>query len=131
MAELNSSQTGALSELVVMTEYARRGYTIYEPIYPGRADFLAEKDGRFIRVQVKTGSPFARGREVVGYSQKPYDRSEVDVIAIYDPRGKQIYYIPVEHVAGMRAIRVRTEPYKYNVKKEKALDGSKYTKFLG
>lgn len=128
---LNPSQVGAISELVVMTEYAKRGYSVYEPLQPGRADFLAEKNGRFVRVQVKTGTPFAKGREIVGFSQKPYDRSEVDVIAVYDQRANKVYYIPVDHVVGMRAIRIRTEPYKYNVKKEKALDGSCYTKFLG
>lgn len=131
MKGLSTQQVGAISELIVMAEYAKRGYMIYEPLQPGRADFLAEKDGRFVRVQVKTGTPFARGREIVGYSPKPYDRSEVDVVALYDPRSGDIYYIPVEDVEGMKAIRVRIEPYRYQVKKEKALDGSCYRNFLG
>ncbi|MFT4413236.1 group I intron-associated PD-(D/E)XK endonuclease [Fredinandcohnia humi] len=124
-------QTGLLSELSVMNEYAKRGYSIYTPFTLERCDFIAEKNGRYVRVQVKSGTNFNGGREVVGFSQKPYTKEDTDIVVVFDQRENRHYYIPVEHVEGMKAIRLRLSPYLYHVKKKKALHADNYTKFLG
>ena len=123
--------TGAISEMAVMTEYVKRGYTISIPTTPARYDFLAEKEGRVVKVQVKHGTRFNGGRELGGFSKTPYTRSDVDVIVLYDSLENVLYYIPADHVEGMKAIRLRTTPYLYMVKEEKALQADHYKKFIG
>lgn len=125
-------QTGVVSELKVMSQYVDRGYSVFTPFAVGeRSDFIAEKNGRFVRVQVKTGSTFNDGRELMACSQRPYTKEEVDVLVIFDPYAETYYYIPVEHVENMTNIRLRLVSYLYNVKNNKALSGESYKTFLG
>ena len=126
-----TDSTGAISEMTVMREYALRGYTISLPTTPARYDFLAEKAGRVVKVQVKHGTRFNGGRELGGFSKTPYDRMDVDVVAIYDSLEDTVYFIPADHVEGMKAIRLRMTPYLYMVKEEKALQADHYRRFLG
>lgn len=126
-----TASVGVLSELRVMGEYARRGYTVSAPVGVARYDFVAERDGRFVRVQVKTGTSFNGGRELIAHTDKPLTRKDADLLGIYNPVDDSYFYVPVEHVAGQRNIRVRLEPYVYGVKKKLALDGSMYRTFIG
>jgi len=126
-----AKQIGNVSELAVMLEYSKRGYTINLPTSPARYDFIAEKDGRSVKVQVKHGTTFNGEREILGYSKSPYEKKDVDVVAMYDSNDGTIYYIPTDHVEGMTAIRLRIEPYIYSVKDEKALIADHYRKFIG
>ncbi|MEH7116931.1 group I intron-associated PD-(D/E)XK endonuclease [Neobacillus vireti] len=130
-AKKNSHMVGTVSELSVMLEYAKRGYTINLPTTPARYDFIAEKDGRSVKVQVKHGSTFNGERELLGFSKTPYNKRDVDVIAMFDSNDGTIYYIPTDHVEGMTSIRLRIEPYLYSVKSEKALIAEHYKKFIG
>jgi hypothetical protein len=130
-AKQKAHMVGTVSELAVMLEYARRGYTINIPTSPARYDFIAEKDGRSVKVQVKHGSTFNGERELLGYSKTPYEKKDVDVVAMFDSNDSQIYYIPTDHVEGMTSIRLRVEPYLYAVKEEKALVAEHYKKFIG
>lgn len=127
----NSHIVGAVSELAVMLEYAKRGYTINIPTSPARYDFIAEKEGRSVKVQVKHGTTFNGERELLGFSKTPYSKQEVDIVAMYDSNDGQIYYIPTDHVEGMTSIRLRVEPYLYSVKDQKALIADHYIKFIG
>lgn len=130
-AKRNAHTVGTVSELAVMLEYAKRGYTINIPTSPARYDFIAEKDGRSVKVQVKHGSTFNGEREILGYSKTPYEKKDVDVVAMFDSNDGQIYFIPTDHVEGMTSIRLRIEPYLYVVKSEKALVAEHYLKFIG
>lgn len=122
---------GNMSELAVMVEYSKRGYTVSIPTSQARYDFIAEKDGRTVKVQVKHGTTFNGERELLGFSRVPYDRNDIDVVAMYDSNDGSIYYIPADHVQGMTAIRLRVEPYLYSVKDGKALMAEHYTRFIG
>lgn len=128
---MSTQRIGTVSELAVMLEYAQRGYTINLPTSPARYDFIAEKNGRAVKVQVKHGTSFNGERELLGFSKTPYTKDDVDIIAMYDSTDEQIYYIPTDHVEGMTSIRLRTAPYLYSVKKEKALVSEHYKKFIG
>lgn len=121
---------GTVSELSTMLEYARRGYTINLPTTPARYDFIAEKDGRSVKVQVKHGSSFNNGKELLGHTHSPYKQNEIDIVAIYDSATAIIYFIPASHVDGMTSIRLRLEPYSYQVD-GKALVAEHYLKFIG
>lgn len=122
---------GSVSEFVIMLEYVEKGYTINIPTTPARYDFIAEKDGRMVKVQVKHGTPFNNNTEILGFSKTPYSRADIDIIAFYDSESNQVYFVPASHVEGMTSIRLRLEPYKNNVKSEKALFAEHYTKFIG
>lgn len=132
MSVAECNQTGISSELSVMQEYVLAGYTVSVPL-PGfaRYDFLAEKDGRISRIQVKTGTPLNKGRELQSCSQKPYSRGDCDVIVVYNPFSCESFYIPVEHVEGLNPIRIRLTPYIYDVKSKIALDGWNYRILIG
>lgn len=123
--------TGAISELSVMLEYSKRGYTINIPTTPARYDFIAEKEGRSVKVQVKHGTTFNEERELLGFSKTPYEKKDVDIIAMFDSINETIYFIPTDHVEGMTSIRLRIEPYLYAVKNGKALVADHYKKFIG
>lgn len=124
-------QIGTVSELAVMLEYAQRGYTVNLPTSPARYDFIAEKDGRTVKVQVKHATSFNGEKELLGFSHTPYKKTEIDVVTMYDSKDGTIYYIPADHVEGMTSIRLRLEPYLYTVKEEKALIADHYKKFIG
>jgi hypothetical protein len=130
-AKKNAHMVGNVSELAVMLEYSKRGYTINIPTSPARYDFIAEKEGRAVKVQVKHCSTFNGERELLGFSKTPYEKKDVDVVAMYDSNDGSIYYIPTDHVEGMTSIRLRVEPYLYSVKEGKALIADHYTKFIG
>ena len=132
MSVAECNQTGISSELSVMQEYVLAGYTVSVPL-PGfaRYDFLAEKDGRISRIQVKTGTPFNRGRELQSCSQKPYTREDCDVLVVFNPYSSECYFFPVEHVEGLNPIRLRLTPYIYEVKSKIALDGFSYRILIG
>lgn len=131
-AEKKNAQTvGNMSELAVMVEYSKRGYTINIPTSQARYDFIAEKDGRTVKVQVKHGSTFNGERELLGFSRVPYERNEVDVVVMFDSNDGSMYFIPCDHVEGMTSIRLRIEPYLYDIKEGKALIAEHYTKFIG
>ena len=114
-----------------MLEYVSKGYTINIPTTPARYDFIAEKNGRLVKVQVKHGTPFNNDSEILGFSKTPYSRDDIDVIAFYDSMNQNMYFIPADHVENMTSIRLRLEPYKNNVKNEKALFAEHYLRFLG
>lgn len=116
-------------ELKAMSEYSARGYEISIPIGSARYDFIAEKDGRMVRVQVKHGTPFNNGNELLGHSPKAYSRNEIDVLVMIDTSNHNIYYIPADHVEGMTNIRLRLTPYQREG--SKALIGEHYTRFIG
>jgi hypothetical protein len=130
-AKKQAHMVGAVSELAVMLEYAKRGYTINIPTSPARYDFIAEKEGRAVKIQVKHGTTFNGERELLGFSHSPYTKQDVDIVAMYDSNDGTIYYIPSDHVEGMTSIRLRVEPYLYSVKEEKALIAEHYKKFIG
>lgn len=98
---MNNQLKAQTAELAAMYEYSKKGYTISRPILPASYDFIAEKDGRCLRVQVKTIRKRQRhGREYIVIdcrsSSGPYQKDQVDVIAGYDPEDGRIYVFSVD-----------------------------------
>lgn len=122
---------GNSSEIAVMLEYSKQGYTINLPTSPARYDFIGEKEGRTVKVQVKHGTSFNEKRELLGHSKIPFSQKDIDVVAMYDSHADKVYYIPASHVEGMTSIRLRLEPYLYNIQDGKALIAEHYEKFIG
>ncbi len=94
-ALINRFQSGAAAELFVAAAYAKQGYNILWPmITQSRYDFVAEdKEGRFIKVQVKKASWSKTGNykylqaRISGKNKltnTPYKAGDVDEFAFTD-----------------------------------------------
>ena len=57
MEELTKNNIGNITELECILAFTKMGYQVSLP-YGGQAryDFVAEKDGKFLRIQVKTST---------------------------------------------------------------------------
>jgi hypothetical protein len=87
---------------------ALSGYDISWPLEPCRYDLLAGRDGRIVRVQVKTTRWWSAGGWVVALSstsggRRTYDPDDIDYFFVIDGDLEQ-YLIPVASVGGMHAI---------------------------
>jgi hypothetical protein len=61
---LSTEQKGQIAQAKVMMEAARKGYIAFLPTCQLRSDLLLEREGRFLRVQVKyadSKSPHSQG----------------------------------------------------------------------
>lgn len=113
------TQLGDYAESVVTSEFMRHGYNVLRAFGSGlKYDLVVEKDGRFLRVQVKSGN-LSKGciqcRLFTGSGTErspkvTYSEKQVDLFAIYCYELGQVYLIPV----GEKIAYLRTEPTKNN-----------------
>jgi hypothetical protein len=83
-----------------------------------------------VRVQVKTARTDVRDGNLRVSYDTPYDPSEVDIIAVFDPNTRDIYYIPINDIpAGAKGFTLRVTRRVYNRRKSAGLDASQYKKY--
>ena len=121
---LNPSQIGAIAEAVIAAEAVKAGVRVWRPLVEGgRADLLFEFDGRFARIQCKTGArrgdvvivPTRTSRRVAGgHRRTTYDVSEVDAIAAYCADTNGCYLVPIEAVGKRGNVYLRLAPARNN-----------------
>lgn len=113
---MNTKATGERSEAMVIAALLKAGKVVLQPFGDNqRYDLVVEEDGKFLRLQVKTGrlkkgaisfkscSTYAhRGR-----SSRCY-RGEADLFAVYYPGNDKIYMVPVNSV-GKAEVSLRLE----------------------
>lgn len=120
------NHVGSISETAVTLDLLGRGYNVLLPTVVCRYDLLVEVPDRFVRVQVKTARTNRNGNLRVSWDQ-PYTKDEVDLIAVYDPRQKRIYYIPIDDIPeGSRSLTIRVKRVRGNTSSFKA---EKYARF--
>lgn len=121
---MNTTETGELSEAIILATLISAGYKISRPWGTNcRYDLIADLDGSLFRVQCKTGriirdavefsakSSYAhRGRRSKAY------HGDVEAIAVYCPENKQVYFVPISKI-GRASCRLRIKPTKNNQKK--------------
>lgn len=118
-------QIGMTAELAVMSEYSKLGYTILSPVSTAeRYDFVAEKDGKFVRVQVKQGYREQEDRFLTSRVNNPYLKDEIDVLAIKDPASNDIYYVNAVNVEGSTNVKIRLEPLKVNLRQQMSFNAA-------
>jgi hypothetical protein len=89
---ISPGKTGAVSELVVCADLLRREYEVFRSVSQDcSCDIIILKDGRFIRIEVRTGAINLDGS--INYAQKPYDIGRSDITAVV-LRGREVVYIP-------------------------------------
>ena len=118
--ELSSKQKGNLTELQCITAFYELGYAVSIPYGENsRYDFIADVDGKLLKIQVKTSSVKDDGsviefscRSTRVNSQGPisrtYTKEEIDYFCTYYQN--QCYLVPIEECS--RSKKLRFEPPK-------------------
>lgn len=123
---MNTKDKGNLGEMIIMTEFTKMGYNISVPLNDNcRYDFIAEKDGKCLKVQCKyteskkgvveakcfsTVSKLKGGRN----ETRHYTSLEIDLLSIYDKTTNKCYYIYPKDF--QTRLYLRTLPTKNNQK---------------
>lgn len=113
MEELTNSQLGRIAQLEFEAEAIRRGWKVLLPSNDHKSfDLLLEKDGQFIKIQVKSTQ-----KEKVDYRYKfslniIYDKSQVDYMALYLHDIKMFFIIPFFLISVQKYISI----YPFNLK---------------
>jgi hypothetical protein len=127
---MNSAQVGSISEAAVEWDMLGRGFNVLTPSVTTRYDRLVELNGKFVRVQVKTARTDLRDGNLRVSYDTPYSSSEIDIIAVFDPITRNIYYIPINHIPkGAKGFTLRVTKRVYNRRKSAGLDAEKYKEF--
>ena len=132
---MHKKTKGAIAELHVCADLMRRGWRVLLPYGENnRYDLVAEKDGRFIRVQVKYSTPkdgkmYVNCQSSNNWSVEPYTSDQIDVIAAFNPEGHRVYYVPSNKMR-KTAMALRLEPTK-NGQKKKVRYAKDFDKFPG
>ena len=97
-----SQRRGAACEYIAAAEFSKRGWTIFwTPTGSSAADFLIDKKGTTLKVQVKSASWSEQGgskylRAGVKARRK-YTKDDYDLLVVVDP-DERIWSIPFEEV---------------------------------
>ena len=123
---MSAKDLGDYAELRFTLSAFENGFSILRPFADSRPyDYVLEKGGRFIKVQVKSCNvPIsAAGRFHIGVSRghktkKIYTKSDTDIIAVYLRTINTFYIIPIDKIT---AKNIRLYPFKdhhFNIYKE-------------
>ena len=85
-----------MSEYGVAVHLLSLGYRVYWPaIHSSDVDLILDIGGRALRVQVKTAKyRTPRSKPTVAIEQKKYANSDLDFLAVWDPRNQRAFLIP-------------------------------------
>ena len=114
MTNLNSKQKGNLTELQSISAFYELGYQVSIPYGENsRYDFIADIDGKLIKIQCKTAREIDEGAiefscrsvRVNSHSciERQYTKEEIDFFCTYW-KGK-CYLVPVEEVSVAKKLR--------------------------
>jgi hypothetical protein len=120
---VNTIKIGDISESKVLSRFLELGYTVLLPWGNGeRYDLVIEREGKFLRIQVKTGRIYHKTGiircpmyNINGSSRQRmrYDSSEIDYFAIYCPDNDKTYLVDVREKSSSE-IHLRFTPPKNN-----------------
>ena len=91
---MHKKTKGSIAEFHVCADLMRKGWRVLLPYGENsRYDVVAEKDGRFLRVQVKYVTPkngvlYVHCQSSNNWSVESYTPSQIDVIAAFNPSGE-------------------------------------------
>ena len=116
---------GHRSEAAILAQLVSRGYRVLLPFGVNqRYDLVLESDGRFLKVQCKTGrlrNGAIRFRSISVQSNMSGSRvrsyaGEVDFFAVYCPENRRVYLVPVDEMSP-NTNYLRIEPTRNNQSK--------------
>ena len=115
-AEPHPVDVGDRTEAIVIAALIRRGYRVLRPLSSNqRYDLVLDLDGRFLRVQCKTGrlrhgAIVFSARSCRSNRTGTYVRSytdEADVFIVHCPETDRIYAVPVGDSGVLKAVSLR------------------------
>lgn len=101
---MNTKQKGDIAEAQVIAALLKAGKNVLMPFGDrNRYDCVLEEDGRFERIQVKTGRRKGQSLQFNSYSvtsengrvKHVHYKGQIDTFAVYDPVDGKIYLVPV------------------------------------
>ena len=98
---MHKKRKGSIAELAVATRLMKEEWHVLIPYGENtRYDLVAERDGKFVRIQVKYVTPkngvlHVNCRSSNNWSILPYTAKEIDAIAIYESRTEAVYFVPI------------------------------------
>ena len=120
---MHKKTKGSIAELAVASRLTNDGWHVLIPYGENtRYDLVGERDGRFVRIQVKYVTPkdgklIVNCRSSNNWSVLPYSAIEVDVIAAYNPVDQQVYYVPASkfrsNVTNLRLVATKNGQHAY------------------
>ena len=88
-SEINTRQIGFISEMRVAIDLSLKGFEVFNALYNASCDIIAMKNGKLLRIEVKTG--FIKCGKLRTGTIKADSH---DVLAIYDVVNDKILYTP-------------------------------------
>ena len=119
---LSKKDKGDAAELAIAAKLQNLGFNISFPFSENaRYDIVAEKAGKFYRIQVKYSTPKNGSLRMNGYSSnnwsvKPYSEKEIDVMAVFNPTSSKTYFVPIKKMKPSGMV-LRIEKSKNNQEK--------------
>lgn len=119
MISLSKKIKGDVAELAVAKKLMGEGWKILFPYGEDhRYDLVVEKDKKFVRIQVKYVTPKNGAIDINcqssnNWSILVYNSNEIDVIAAYNSKSEEIYFVPSSQI-NHRSFKLRLENAKNN-----------------
>ena len=125
-------EKGYIGQLIVEKKFLNEGWILYRPILEnGKIDLIAEKDNKYIRIQIKTTQNVISGKNnhlsryvplckvshnMGKYKIHRYTKDEIDYFIGVDVDTEDLYILPINVVEKFRkSIALSTaEPWKNN-----------------
>jgi hypothetical protein len=111
---MTPSQVGTVTEARILAALVSRGLNVLVPFGQGLPyDLVVEKDGKFQRVQCKTGA-LRSGVVQFNTSSDDHDNYEglVDVFAVFCPQNEKVYWVPIGAAGKQTGMYLRIDPPK-------------------
>ena len=114
---MHKKTKGSIAELATALQLTKEGFTISFPFGENqRYDLVAERSGKFLRIQVKYSTPKNGTLRVNcqssnNWSVRSYTSEDIDLIAVYDGLKGDIYFVESSKLKKNR-ILLRLQPTK-------------------
>ena len=132
---MHKKNKGTIAEFHVCADLVRQGWYVLLPYGENqRYDVVAEKEGRFLRIQVKYVTPKdgrlnINCRSSNNWSTESYTPDQIDLIAAFNPQDHRVYYVPVSEIRKTQMV-LRLKPAR-NAQKKKIRYAKDFDKFPG
>jgi len=107
-----ASRRGRLTEIKVIGRLLELGETIAKPLQVEAYDVVVIRNGRAIRVQIKTAWESRQGVIKFQCTSNHYGSYEnlIDVFVVYNPGSDQYFWVPWEVVGNADSCELRLNP---------------------